>query len=179
MIFPRKKRSRLSGRSKEHYVDIAPEILQEEDEEVPDDLFTEESNQTKRKRGPTRMKTISTNDGQRIEIEWNENGQFIGDGSIDLSSYMGSLVREVVPITFDTWKDVPKKTKDILIKDKSETFREMKSKQLRTHVVARDMKRKSVDPSLVSRGDVWIAAHTKKGGGPSNLLAAETIVSNF
>nr|XP_028950352.1 uncharacterized protein LOC103418115 isoform X2 [Malus domestica] len=51
----------------------------------------------------------------------------------------------------------------------------MKSKQLRTHVVARDMKRKSVDPSLVSRGDVWIAAHTKKGGGPSNLLAAETI----
>lgn len=37
------------------------------------------------------------------------------------------------------------------------------------------MKRKSVDPSLVSRGDVWIASHTKKGGGPSNLLAAETI----
>ncbi|KAM1589061.1 hypothetical protein ACFX14_028010 [Malus domestica] len=105
------------------------------------------------------MKTISTNDGQRIEIEWNENGQFIGDGSIDLSSYMGSLVREVVPITFDTWKDVPKKTRDIL-------WQAIK-------------KRKSVDPSLVSRGDVWIAAHTKKGGGPSNLLAAETIVSNF
>ncbi|KAF7154287.1 hypothetical protein RHSIM_Rhsim01G0136300 [Rhododendron simsii] len=66
------------------------------------------SQNLKRKRGLTKLKTIAVDGSSRIEVEFDENGQPIGDGSIKLSSFLGPLVREIVPYTLSDWRKLPK-----------------------------------------------------------------------
>ncbi|PON85963.1 hypothetical protein TorRG33x02_182610 [Trema orientale] len=65
----------------------------------------------KRKRGPTKMKSIG--DGH-LAVEFNSKGQPIGDSSIHLSSFLGPLVREIVPVTIPDWRKVTKGMKAVL-----------------------------------------------------------------
>ncbi|XP_058187994.1 uncharacterized protein LOC131304674 isoform X2 [Rhododendron vialii] len=72
------------------------------------------SQNLKRKRGPTKLKTIAIDGDSRIEVKFDENGQPIGDGSIKLSSFLGPLVREIVPYTLSDWRKLPTGMAEIL-----------------------------------------------------------------
>ena len=41
--------------------------------------------------------------GKRIEIIFNEYGQLVGRNSNKLSSFIGCLVQQMVPLTLDSW----------------------------------------------------------------------------
>ena len=69
---------------------------------------------TKRKKGPTKLKGIALQNDGPITVKFNSNGQAIGEGSISLSSFLGPLMRDIVPYTIFDWRKVPEKMKDIL-----------------------------------------------------------------
>ncbi|CAA7017615.1 unnamed protein product [Microthlaspi erraticum] len=60
----------------------------------------------KRRRGPTRMKDIAKDPNSKVRVEWTDLGQPCGSGSVTLSSYVGALVREYVPITINDWRKI-------------------------------------------------------------------------
>ncbi|PON37169.1 hypothetical protein TorRG33x02_348030 [Trema orientale] len=70
----------------------------------------------KKKRGPTKMKGIAINSNGRLQIEFNSRGQPVGKESISLSSFLGPLVREIVPITIADWRKVTKGMRELLWK---------------------------------------------------------------
>ncbi|XP_062075132.1 uncharacterized protein LOC133779155 [Humulus lupulus] len=70
----------------------------------------------KRTRGPTKMKSIATNSDGRLEVKFNSKGQPIGTTSIKLSSFLGALVREIVPITITDWRKITPGMKEVLWK---------------------------------------------------------------
>lgn len=43
-------------------------------------------------------------------------GDAVGEGSVKLSSYLGPLVREHVPDTFDDWRKISEEVKTVLWK---------------------------------------------------------------
>ena len=75
---------------------------------------TEHVTQNKRKRGPTKLKRIALQPDGRIFVRFNAKGQAIGESSVSHSSFIGPLVRELVPYTVADWRRVPKSMKDIL-----------------------------------------------------------------
>ncbi|WVY96763.1 hypothetical protein V8G54_028914 [Vigna mungo] len=64
-------------------------------------------NEAKRKKGIVRMKKIvqARSEGKKLEVSWNAKGQPIEPGGAKFISYLGSIVRANVPITYDDWKD--------------------------------------------------------------------------
>ncbi|KAK3228708.1 hypothetical protein Dsin_000589 [Dipteronia sinensis] len=74
----------------------------------------EESQAPKRKGGCTKMKTIAVDPLSWIEVKFNSLGQAYGDGSVGLSSFLGPLVREIVPYTLSDWRKLPEDMKAIL-----------------------------------------------------------------
>lgn len=68
----------------------------------------------RRTRGRTKVKRLLANVLSRIEVEFNGEGEPVGDGSIKLSSYLGLLVREHVSVTVDNWKHLSNELKVIL-----------------------------------------------------------------
>ena len=54
---------------------------------------------SKRKRGPTKMKTIAVDGQSTVKLVFNEYGQPIGDEFVGLASFLGPLLREVVLAT--------------------------------------------------------------------------------
>uniref|UniRef100_A0A803NJ13 Uncharacterized protein n=1 Tax=Cannabis sativa TaxID=3483 RepID=A0A803NJ13_CANSA len=52
--------------------------------------------------------------GKEEPKEFNSRGQPIGEASVSLSSFLGPLVREFVPVTICDWRKVAKELKDIL-----------------------------------------------------------------
>ncbi|KAL5564188.1 hypothetical protein UlMin_027352 [Ulmus minor] len=69
---------------------------------------------TRRKRGPTKLKGIALQNDGPITVRFNCNLQAVGEGSVSLSSFLGPLVREIVPYTISDWRKVPQKMKDVL-----------------------------------------------------------------
>lgn len=47
-------------------------------------------------------------------MEFNALGEHVGRGSVTLSSFLGPLVREHVPVLLDDWRHLDEKTKDAL-----------------------------------------------------------------
>lgn len=66
----------------------------------------------KKRRGPTKMKTIAI--GNKVDITFNEYGQPIEEASIGMASFLGPLVREVVPVTLNDWRKLSTRFKEIL-----------------------------------------------------------------
>ena len=91
-------------------IEMSPEPLQQKSPASA----TEKVIGTKRKRGPTKLKGIALQNDGPIAVNFNSNGQAIGEGSVSLSSFLGPLVREIVPYTISDWRKVPEKMKDIL-----------------------------------------------------------------
>ncbi|KAL5736896.1 hypothetical protein ACOSQ2_031684 [Xanthoceras sorbifolium] len=51
---------------------------------------------------------------QPIEVNLNLHGQTINDSSITLASYIGTLAREHVSITLESWKKVDEQKRDMM-----------------------------------------------------------------
>ena len=64
----------------------------------------------KKKRGPTRMGMVQS----RIKITFNERGQPVAENSSKLSSYLGVIAREHIPIVIDDWRKVDEEIKQQL-----------------------------------------------------------------
>lgn len=69
-------------------------------------------------RGPTTMPEITrcSSQGDRKVVQYNDYGQPIGVNAAKLRSYIGSCVHFHVPITYATWKHVPNKIKEKILK---------------------------------------------------------------
>ncbi|GAY64888.1 hypothetical protein CUMW_237050 [Citrus unshiu] len=61
------------------------------------------SRMQKKTRGPAKIDFVAPIDGKRIEGIFNEYGQPVGRNSNRLSSFIGCLVRQMVPLTLDSW----------------------------------------------------------------------------
>ena len=68
------------------------------------------------KRGKTKMKGIALDDNGPIPVSFNAMGQPIGRGSVSLSSFLGPLVREIVPVTLLDWRKLQPRMKEVLWK---------------------------------------------------------------
>ncbi|CAA7049847.1 unnamed protein product [Microthlaspi erraticum] len=69
---------------------------------------------TKKARGPTKMKDIARDPNSRIRVDFTEFGEPCGERSIKLSSYLGPLVREHVPVLIDDWRKIGEDRKTVL-----------------------------------------------------------------
>uniref|UniRef100_A0A9I9EJ40 Transposase-associated domain-containing protein n=1 Tax=Cucumis melo TaxID=3656 RepID=A0A9I9EJ40_CUCME len=65
-------------------------------------------------RGPTTMSELASvrNFGQKLPIQFNEHGQPVGATSKKMQSYIGVCVWQQIPITYNSWKEVPNELKD-------------------------------------------------------------------
>lgn len=69
---------------------------------------------TKRRRGLTRMSKVAKNHDDKIEVEFISVGEHVGVGSVTLSSFLGVLVREHVPVLLGDWRHLEEQTRDRL-----------------------------------------------------------------
>ncbi|KAL0540434.1 hypothetical protein IC582_024673 [Cucumis melo] len=65
-------------------------------------------------RGPTTMSGLALvrNSGQKLPIQFNEHGQPVGATSKKMQSYIGVCVRQQIPMTYNSWKEVLNELKD-------------------------------------------------------------------
>ena len=70
----------------------------------------------KKSRGMTRKVMVIKNrsKGIKLLIKYNQDGIFVGDTSVHLTSYLGVLARIMVPIRYKDWRDVPIQLKEKL-----------------------------------------------------------------
>ncbi|KAL0729508.1 hypothetical protein Bca4012_025601 [Brassica carinata] len=71
-------------------------------------------NQVKKTRGPTKMRKVAKHIEDKVDVEFNSVGEHVGRGSVTMSSFLGPLVREHVPVLLDDWRHLEEKTKDVL-----------------------------------------------------------------
>uniref|UniRef100_A0A9I9E2F9 Uncharacterized protein n=1 Tax=Cucumis melo TaxID=3656 RepID=A0A9I9E2F9_CUCME len=65
-------------------------------------------------RWPTTMSelVLVRNSGQNLPIQFNEHRQPVGATSKKMQSYISACVRQQIPITYNSWKEVPNELKD-------------------------------------------------------------------
>ena len=54
------------------------------------------------------------NRGIKLVIKYNADGIYVEKSFVHLTSYLGVLARTMVPIKYNTWRDVPEQLKDKL-----------------------------------------------------------------
>lgn len=81
----------------------------DEGSQVPEDGVKE-----RKKRGPTKMRKVAENPNEKVSVTFNDFGDHVGPGSITLSSFLGVLVREHVPVTLSDWRKVDAVTKQAM-----------------------------------------------------------------
>ncbi|KAG7536624.1 MFS transporter superfamily [Arabidopsis suecica] len=99
--------------------DMGPEeAAAGEEEQVhhsTEETQTQQSVSKKRKtRGPTRMRKIAKQHDEKVDVEFTSIGEHVGNGSVSLSSFLGPLVREHVPVLLDDWRHLSDQTRDTL-----------------------------------------------------------------
>lgn len=85
-----------------------------QDDEIPSTEGVElagEEVQKKNKRGPTKLRRVAENPNDKIMVTFNDIGEHVGPGSVTLSSFLGPLVREHVPVTLADWRKLDAATK--------------------------------------------------------------------
>ncbi|KAL5762958.1 hypothetical protein ACOSP7_019222 [Xanthoceras sorbifolium] len=72
-------------------------------------LFAQSMQETapKKGRGKNRFDSNKIAKAKEMGIGFNEFGQAVGDGSIVLSTFCGTLVTQLIPITYKSWPEVP------------------------------------------------------------------------
>lgn len=72
-----------------------------------------EARQTAR-RGLTTMRELARirNTGERLVIQYNNQGQAVGENANKMQSYIGVCVRQQIPLIYNNWKEVPQELKD-------------------------------------------------------------------
>ena len=61
-------------------------------------------------KGTTRKSMIisNRNRGIKLVIKYNVDGIYVRESFLHLTSYLGVLAHRMVPIRYNTWRDVPK-----------------------------------------------------------------------
>ena len=84
----------------------------EADETEQEECKTGQSKTKKRRtRGPTKMNKVAKGLEEKVEVEFNSLGEDVGKGSVTLSSFLGPLVREYVPVLLDNYRHIDEQTK--------------------------------------------------------------------
>lgn len=81
----------------------------DEGSQVPEDGVKE-----RKKRGPTKMRKVAENPNEKVSVTFSDFGDHVGPGSITLSSFLGVLVREHVPVTLSDWRKADAVTKQAM-----------------------------------------------------------------
>ncbi|XP_050108360.1 uncharacterized protein LOC126587367 isoform X2 [Malus sylvestris] len=68
----------------------------------------------RRGRGPTMLDYNVVSKAKQIGVQFNDKGQHFGAGSASLSSSAGILARQLIPVTYASWDEVPRIFKDKL-----------------------------------------------------------------
>ncbi|KAK0598638.1 hypothetical protein LWI29_036538 [Acer saccharum] len=94
-------------------------IVSSDDSESSSSPFSSPTSQPhsppkKKKRGPAKINFIPPMDGKRLKVRFNERGQPVGKTSNRLVSFIGCLVRRMVPITLSTWHKVDNECRERL-----------------------------------------------------------------
>lgn len=92
------------------------QVSNEPEGEIEHTLEPEVGSCRKRKRGPTMMRDLAKDPNTRVHVDFTFMGEAYGPGSVKLSSYLGPLVREHVPVTLETWKKITEEVKTVLWK---------------------------------------------------------------
>ncbi|KAF8107325.1 hypothetical protein N665_0123s0016 [Sinapis alba] len=85
-----------------------------QDDEIPSTEGVElawDEVQNKNKKGPTKLRRVAENPNEKIMVTFNDFGDHIGPGSVTLSSFLGPLVSEHVPVTLADWRNLDAATK--------------------------------------------------------------------
>lgn len=91
---------------------VEPELEVEKEQE---ECLTDQSkNKKRRTRGPTKMNKVAKRHEEKVEVQFNSFGEPVGKGSVTLSSFLGPLVREYVPVLVDDWRHVDERAKDTM-----------------------------------------------------------------
>ena len=84
----------------------------EADETEQEECITGQSKTKKRRtRGPTKLNKVTKRLEEKVEVEFNSLGGAVGKGSVTLSSFLGPLVREYVPVLLENYRHVDEQTK--------------------------------------------------------------------
>ena len=90
------------------------EVPNAQDDEIPNtdgvQLPADEVKE-KNRRGPTKMRRVAENPNEKVVVTFNDFGDHVGPGSVTLSSFLGALVREHVPVTLSDWRKLDAATK--------------------------------------------------------------------
>ncbi|XP_056858256.1 uncharacterized protein LOC130507576 [Raphanus sativus] len=68
------------------------------------------------------MRDLAKDPNTRVHVDFTFMGEAYGPGSVKLSSYLGPLVREHVPVTLETWKKITEEVKTVLWKSVQARF---------------------------------------------------------
>ena len=60
------------------------------------------------------MSKVAKNNEDKVKVELLGFGEHVGDGSITLSSFLGPLMRENVPVLLGDWRHLDEQTKDTM-----------------------------------------------------------------
>ncbi|KAA0054084.1 uncharacterized protein E6C27_scaffold1371G00060 [Cucumis melo var. makuwa] len=123
--------------------------------------------------GPIGMSEITrvSCDGHKRVVEYNELGQPIGKSATKLKSFIGTTVRVHVPISYQSWKDVPTELKDKiyeLIERKNNKYNHRMSRKGYANLTE-EMKASTSNGELIDRALVWKKARTTKDGKISDI----------
>uniref|UniRef100_A0A1J3JFI6 Uncharacterized protein n=1 Tax=Noccaea caerulescens TaxID=107243 RepID=A0A1J3JFI6_NOCCA len=101
--------------------DIVPaeeETMRPHTEQVSVSAEEEQTQQSeasnKKKRGPTKMRKVAKHHDDKVEVEFTSVGEHVSIGSVTLSSFLGPLVREHVPVLLDDWRHLDEELRDTL-----------------------------------------------------------------
>ena len=74
---------------------------------------------TKRRRGKTVCTAVikARSEGRKISVEFNQFGVAIGEGSTKMTNRIGALARFHIPLSFNDWRVIPNKCKDIILNE--------------------------------------------------------------
>ncbi|XP_059655560.1 uncharacterized protein LOC132302665 isoform X2 [Cornus florida] len=75
---------------------------------------TTRNNRKRKGRGKARLENIAKGEEGPLPITFNERGQPIGEFAAKFTSCLGILVRDLVPVTLDKWKDLSEDIKEQL-----------------------------------------------------------------
>ncbi|XP_062096269.1 uncharacterized protein LOC133802052 [Humulus lupulus] len=90
------------------------EAIQNEFQEASQDRNANEINALKKTRGKTTLANLIKRNNDSMKINWNEKGQLVGTNSVKFSSFVGALVREIVPYTISDWRKISPIMRDVL-----------------------------------------------------------------
>ncbi|XP_022562393.1 uncharacterized protein LOC111208002 [Brassica napus] len=140
------------------------------------DTQTQQSEiKTRKTRGLTKMRKVAKNAEDKVDVEFNSIGEDVGSGPVTLSSFLGPLVREHVPVLLDDWRHIEETTKDALWEEiqgrfnlteewqKDAVFKQMgclwRASKSRLTSIVRSIKYKSqiqkMKPSNIQSSSAW------------------------